>query len=204
MNFPTLIKRFVFGVSLALAVLGVLHSAGAAHADGGPGPQVRDHRTGTGSAAAPSATPRLLGGLNLDAFCQARGGLGSAVRFGRWVCYAETNFDVDFQDACQWAYNVPLDGLAPDVLAFPIAEATNPLAVNCFTTSSHLLGGLNLKAYCQSRGATGVVIMYNMWTCDAPTGDFAILMKVACEWTYGPGAYPASPRGNHLIVNCFR
>ena len=182
----TILTRIVLGAALALALLAALR--------------------GPATPAADAASDRLLGGLNLDAYCQAHGGLGSAVRYGKWVCYAQNNFDVDFQAACQWAYNTPA-GIA----AFPVTEPNNPLAVNCYTGSSRLLGGLNLKAYCQVHNFGGVTVSNNQFTCSPPLSftlhrpfPSTIDMTDACVWTYGAGAFPAAPQGNHLIVNCFR
>ncbi len=207
MTSTTLVKRFMLAAILALALSSAFGATRAAHAD----EQLPARGLFPGVVLPESLTPRLLGGLNLDVFCRDHGALGSAVRYNKWVCYAETNFDVDFQDACQWAYNAPLNGRVPDVRAFPVAEANNPLAINCFTTSSHALGGLNLKAYCQAFGATHVAVIANQWTCYSPAAltlgqplSFVIDMDNACRWSYGFPAFAASPRGNHIIVNCFR
>src|SRR5581483_6847208 len=61
----------------------------------------------------------LLGGLNLDAYCQAHGSDGSAVRNGRWICYTPTVV-IDLNDACRWSYGAE---------AHAQSEPGKPLAV---------------------------------------------------------------------------
>lgn len=94
------VKRVVAGAALALALVGVLHS----------------------SARSANAYQRQLGGLNLDAYCQAKGSEASAVRYNRWICYGPT-FTIDLSDACRWTYGE---------FAYPQAEPGRPLAINCY------------------------------------------------------------------------
>jgi len=149
--------------------------------------------TAMSSAHAATHSPQYtgLGFLNLQGYCRSLGYV--AVRtvgttYYDWRCVDRNGNDVQFamRAACQWQYHTPN---AIDY-TYDFYTATSG---SCFGVST-LLGGINARAYCRSKGYDDVQLQGNTaydWTCIKggrfPASRSINNMDDACQWMYNNG-----------------
>jgi hypothetical protein len=142
----------------------------------------------------PAQAATYAGGLNLPEYCTDHHYDG-ATPDGRtvydWRCYNRdgTRYAIDIPDACRSKYGPTAIDRA--------ADFNNKYSWQCYRTSSTLVGGLDLPAYCRSigyQGATTVGTTAYDWRCVNFGGALGGLNTTrACQWQY-----------NGLAVDRFR
>src|SRR5579872_1934313 len=127
-----------------------------------------------------TGSPQLLGGMNIDGYCQSQGDTGSSVNAsGTWNCNPSGNA-VNMSGACQWQY--------VDSNAFAQQDIPNsPYGWNCYTTGTvnppaTNLGGMDLSAYCTSIGEGQSALNGQTWICNG--NGQAINLNAACVFQY--------------------
>lgn len=135
----------------------------------------------------PAAAPVILGGVNLDGYCQSLGDSsasldGTTGYDWRCVTLLGDHNGVSMTAACQWQY---ADPHAEDRLL----DYYEPGSWQCFTSASLLGNATNLDGYCQSLGDSGVSLDGNTaydWKCVTAAGQHVGLdMTAVCIWQYG-------------------
>lgn len=139
---------------------------------------------GGAPSAHANANVTTLGGINLDGFCQFIGHPGVTTvgtTYYSWRCGTRDGmlFSFSMRDACVWQYN---NGNAWD---HTDNFYSAPSAV-CFIGTA--LGGINLRAYCQSLRYSDVTLLGSTvydWACVNSSGGLAgININNACQWMY--------------------
>ncbi|GAA4599257.1 hypothetical protein BJY16_003014 [Actinoplanes octamycinicus] len=143
-------------------------------------------------AAAASATPQQLGGLDLGAYCRSIGYADATLTGSTaydWHCVAGdgSRHDLTFEAACRWTYRT---GDAVD----RIGSFTDPASVSCWRVSPAVLTPA-IDDYCVSTGHSASILtgttVYD-WHCvnysrGGPT-YFDVNLPAVCRYTAGTAA----------------
>lgn len=135
------------------------------------------------------AASRALGGVNLRAYCQSLGYadvtlVGSTVADWRCVSWDGSLAGINLNDACTWQYPGPFRGIVVS------REGDYYVATSgiCYAIGNRNWGGINLQAYCQSRGYASVTTVGSTiydWRCVSWGASLAdINLDDACTWQY--------------------
>jgi|SRR5581483_9159806 len=128
----------------------------------------------------------LSGGLNLQAYCQSQG-FGPATTVNNtyygWRCILGTGYvTFSMQAACQWQYQ-------RNDMWDTTPNFYSPTGGQCWQGQN--LGGINLRAYCQSHGFNDVTLLGSTvydWYCTLGTGYVTVNWDNACSWMYNRSA----------------
>ena len=141
--------------------------------------------TPTAHAATHTVQASNLGGLDLNSYCQSLGysqvtTVGTTVYDWRCVNAGGGQANIDMTNACRWQYG---PGAIDYSNNFYVATS-----VSCANAPT-LLGGINLKWYCQLIGNTDVTTVGTTaydWRCVKADGTLVpVSMAWACVYQYG-------------------